>query len=88
MPKNFVEQPFRVSLNSGIGKIYASEGYVTISVEIICLTLPKIFVEETSVLCFKKFPVAKKFMDKRGEYQDFPPEVFCLSAEKRRRVTL
>ena len=30
VPKNFVGQPFRVSLISGIEKIYASEGYVTI----------------------------------------------------------
>ena len=29
VPKNFVAQPFRVSLISGIEKIYASEGYVT-----------------------------------------------------------
>ncbi len=31
-----------------------------------CLTVPKIFGAEPSVLCFRKFPVAKKFMDKRG----------------------
>ena len=30
VPKNFVGQPFRVSLFSGIEKFYASEGYVTI----------------------------------------------------------
>ena len=30
VPKNFVGQPFRVSLVSGIEKVYASEGYVTI----------------------------------------------------------
>ena len=36
------------------------------------------------MLCFRKFPVAKKFMDKRGrgEYQDFPSEVFCLTVPK------
>ena len=28
VPKNFVGQPFRVSLFSGIEKFYASEGYV------------------------------------------------------------
>ena len=30
VPKNFVGQPFRVSLISDIEKFYASEGYVTI----------------------------------------------------------
>ena len=37
-----------------------------------------------SVLCFRKPPVAKKFMDKRGgrEYQDFPSKNFCLSVPK------
>ena len=29
-PKNFVVEPFSPSLISGIGKVYASEGYVTI----------------------------------------------------------
>ena len=41
------------------------------------------------MLCLRKFPVGKKFMDKRGgEYQDFPSKSFCLSAEKLRRGTL
>ena len=36
------------------------------------------------MLCFKKFPVVKKFMDKRGggECQDFPSKVFCLTVPK------
>ena len=35
------------------------------------------------MLCFGKFPVAKKFMDKGGgEYQDFPPELFRLTVPK------
>ena len=40
-----------------------------------------------SVLCFRKFPVAKKFMDKRGggEFTDFLSKIFCLSAENFRR---
>ena len=37
------------------------------------------------MLCFKKLPVAKKVMDKRWEYPNFPPKNFGLSAEKRRR---
>ena len=28
------------------------------------------------MLCFRKFPVAKKFMDKKGGYKDFPSEIF------------
>ena len=36
-----------------------------------------------SVLCFRKFPVAKKFMDKRGgEFQDFLSKTFCLTVPK------
>ena len=31
-----------------------------------CLTVPKHFVEEPFCAVFQKFPVAKKFMDKRG----------------------
>ena len=32
------------------------------------------------VLFFRKFQVAKKFMDKRGgEYQDIPSKIFCLT---------
>ena len=46
VPKNFVGQPFRVSLISGIEKFYASEGYVTIFCRNFCLTVPKISVGE------------------------------------------
>ena len=48
--KNFLAQPFSVSLKSGIEKFCASEGYVTISVEVLCLTVPESFVGEPSVL--------------------------------------
>ena len=35
------------------------------------------------MLCFRKFTVAKKFMDKRGGvYQDFPSKFFCLTMPK------
>ena len=34
--------------------------------KLFCLTVPKHFVEEPSVLCFRKFPLAKKFMEKKG----------------------
>ena len=35
-----------------------------------------------SVLCFRKFPVAKKFMDKKGGNQDFLSKTFCLTVTK------
>ncbi len=35
-----------------------------------------------SVLCSRKIPVAKKFMDKRGEYEDFPSEILSLTLAK------
>ena len=36
------------------------------------------------MLCFRKFPRAKKFMDQRrgGEYQAFPAKIFCLTLPK------
>ena len=49
VPKNFLKEPFSVSLISGIGKFYASEGYVTIFdflSKFFCLTVPKNFVKE------------------------------------------
>ena len=69
MPKIFVGQPFRVSLISVIEKFYASEGYVTI----FCRNFLSHSAEKLrrggnpSVLCFRKFPVKKKFMDKGRE---------------------
>ncbi len=35
-----------------------------------------------SVLCSRKIPVAKNFMDKRGEYEDFPSEILSLIVAK------
>ena len=36
-----------------------------------------------SVLCFRKFPEAKKFLDKNeGGCQDFPSNVFCINLPK------
>ena len=35
------------------------------------------------MLCFRKFLVAKKFMDKKGgEYQKTPSKTFCLTVAK------
>ena len=35
-----------------------------------------------SVLCFRTFSVAKKFIDKRGGYQDFPSKNVSLTVPK------
>ena len=43
------------------------------------------FRSGTLLCCFRKFPVAKKFMDKRGEVSRFSFEIFLShSAEKLR----
>ena len=34
------------------------------------------------MMCFRKFPVAKKFMDKRGGVSRFSVEIFCLAEPK------
>ena len=34
------------------------------------------------MLCLTKFPVAKKFMDKKGGYENFASEFFCLTVPK------
>ena len=36
------------------------------------------------MLCFRKVPVKKKFLDQRGggEYQVFPWKIFCLTVPK------
>ena len=47
LPENFVGEPFRVSLISGMEKFYASEGYVTIFdflSKCFCLTVPRNFI--------------------------------------------
>ena len=72
--------------NSGSKKVYGYQGFPS---KTFCLNLPKKIVEETSVLCFKNFPGAKKFMDKRwGGVSRFSTESFLSHVEKRRRVIL
>ena len=66
MPKIFVGEPFNVSLVSGSEEPYASEGYVTIFCRRFfvsqCRNISK---RNRFVLCFSKFLVAEKFMDKK-----------------------
>ena len=84
VPKNFIDEPFSVSLISGIEKLYASEGHVTIFPRKFfvsqCRKSPK---RNRSVLCFSKFPVAKTFrIRKGGEHQDSPSNSFCITVPK------
>ena len=59
MPKRLIGQPFRESINSDVEKLYASEGYVTISVEVFGLTVPKNFVGEPFCTVFQKNSVSE-----------------------------
>ncbi len=57
VPKNFVGEPFGVSLISGIEKFCASEVYVTIfdfPSKIFCLTVPKSFAGEPFSTVFQE----------------------------------
>ena len=63
MPKNFVGEPFSVSLISGIEKSYASEGYVTIFPIFrrkFFVSVPKHFVEEPFYAVFQKISGSEK----------------------------
>ena len=83
MPKNFIDEPFSLSLNSGIEKLYASEGYITIfRLKNFVSQYRNISKINRSVLCFSKFPVAKSFWIKKREHQDSPSKFFCVAMPK------
>ena len=66
VPKSFVGEPFSVSLISGIGKFYTSEGFVTIFDflwKVYCLTVPKNFAGELLWAVFQKISGSECFMD-------------------------
>ena len=90
MPKNFVGEPFSVSLTSGIEKLYASAGYVTIFdflLKIFYLTVPKNSVVESFTLAL--LPVSEKvWIGREGRVSRFSVENLCLSAENNRRGVL
>ena len=66
VPENVVGESHRVSLISGIEKFYTSEGYVTSFYRFfLSHSAEKNSQGNPSVLCFRKIPVAKMFMDKR-----------------------
>ena len=72
-PKNLKEEPFRAVFqkNSSSEKLYGYElggggGNKVYRRKKFVLKCRKISYLNPSLLCFRKFPVAKKFMDKRG----------------------
>ena len=91
VPKIFVGEPFSVSLISSIEKSLCFRGlcrsFLSNNFVADCR---KISYGNLFVLCFRKFPVAKKFMDRReGEVSRSSLEDFLShSAEKIRRGTL
>ena len=67
VPEKIVGEPFSVPLVSGVEKTYASEGYVTIfRGKFLVSQYRNNSQRNHSALCFRKMPVAKKFMDKGG----------------------
>ena len=84
LPKNFVGEPFSVSLVSGIEKFLCFGGLChDFSSKIFCLTVPEHFVEEPFCAVFQKISVSEKVMDKReGKYQDFLRKVFVSRCRK------
>ena len=89
MPKNFLGEPFSVSLISGIENFYASEGYVTIFRRIFFVSqYRKTMQRNPSVLCFGKFPVANKFMNKKGGIKIFRRKFFVSQCRKISKGTL
>ena len=61
VPEKFVGEPFSKSPVSGIEKIYASDGYVTIFYQkVFCLTVPERFVEEPFFAVFQKNSSSEK----------------------------
>ena len=60
MAKNFVEEPSSLSLISGIEKIYASEGYVTILCLYFLSHSAENFVEEPFCAVFQKTSGSEK----------------------------
>ena len=81
--KKFVGEPFRVSLIRVLKNFMLQRVMSRFLSKFFVSQCRKISQGNPSLLCFRKFPVAKKFMDKSGgEYQDFPSNFFCLTVPK------
>ena len=78
VPKNFVEEPFCVSERFWYRKrLGIREGRVSrFSVKIV-LSQSTEKLRRGTLLCFTKFLVSKKFMDKRGRGEEGSITIFC-----------
>ena len=87
MPRSFVGQAFKVSLLSGLEKTNASEGYVMsqFSVDIFCLTVPRIFVREPFCAVFQKVSGTELVYRKEGGVSRFSVENFLSHSVKKLR---
>ena len=66
VPKNFVGEPFSVSLVSGIERFYASESYVTILCRFFFVSLSKNFIGEPFCAVFQKISGSEKVYGLEG----------------------
>ena len=83
VPKNFVGEPFSVSIISGIEKFYASEGYVTIFCRNFLSRSTEKLCRGTLLCCVSEsFRYGISLWIRRGEYQNFPSKIFCLTVPK------
>ena len=82
VPKNFVGQPFRVSLVSSIKNFYASEGYVTIFCRNFLSHSAEKFRRGTLLCCVSENFGYRKNLCFRGLCHDFPSKIFCLTVPK------
>ena len=81
VPKNFVGEPFSVSLISGIERFYASESYITILCRNFLSRSAKKF-RRGILYCFIKFEYRKMLGIREGGIHDFPSKTFCLTVPK------
>ena len=87
--EKIVGETFRVSLISGIEKVFASEGYVTIFVETFLSHSTETFRRGTLLCCVSEsFRWPKSLWIKGGGIKTFRRTFLSRSAEKCRRGTL
>ena len=89
VPKNFVVEPFCVSENFWYRKILwirrGREGVSQFSIENL-LSHSTGKLRKRTLLCFRKFLVSKKVMDKKGgrrECHNFPSKICCLTGPEK-----
>ena len=84
VPKKFVGQPFSVLLTSGIEKVCASEGYVTILRRKFFVPQYRNILKGTLLCCVSEKFCQRKclWISGRGKYQDFPSKLLCPTVPK------